>query len=193
MGRKRDAIVQTGKRLFLSQGIANTSMDQIAGAVPVSKMTLYNIFGSKEGLLEAVVDSIIADGIGRFNRAVEEASDPIDALNRLAVLEGPETEYTAEFLSELQGYPNLMKRMWQATESIMPQFQTIILEGQQQGMIRKDLSPIVIVAFLRAMKDFMARSDVLLGLGNLHTVANQLTTIFYHGIMTNERPNRSDG
>jgi AcrR family transcriptional regulator len=168
-------------------------MDQIAGAVPVSKMTLYNIFGSKEGLLEAVVDSLIADGVDRFDRAVKEATDPVDALNRLAKLEGPETEYTAEFLADLQAYPALLERIRQAAETVMPRFQALILEGQQKGMIRKDLSPIVVVTFLRAMKDFMTRSDVLHGLGNLHTVGDQLTTIFYHGIMTNESANRSDG
>ncbi|TJY44403.1 TetR/AcrR family transcriptional regulator [Cohnella pontilimi] len=194
MGRKRDAVVETGKRLFLAQGIAGTSMDQIAEAVPVSKMTLYNIFGSKEGLLEAVLDSILEEGVASFDKAMSEAADPLDALNRLASIEGVEREMSVAFLQDLQAFPELLDKLVRlGSEHVMPRFHQVILEGQQKGQIRKDLSPIVIVSFLQAMKDFLTRSEALLGVGNPQTIGQQLTTIFYHGILTNESKETSDG
>lgn len=193
MGRKREAVIRTGKRLFLAQGIADTGMEQIAEAVPVSKMTLYNIFGNKEGLLEAVIDSMIQEGLGLFDEAVREASDPLDALNRLAAIQGLETEMSAEFLRDLQNYPGLMQRLMAASADVMPRFEKIILEAQQQGFIRKDLSPFVIVAYLKFMKEFVARPDTLLGLGSPQWVGEQLRTIFYHGILVSNQPKQSDG
>src|SRR5689334_1832947 len=54
-GRPKDAgkgaaILETAKRLFLSQGYEGVSMDQIAAEAGVSKLTVYSHFGDKETL-----------------------------------------------------------------------------------------------------------------------------------------------
>lgn len=53
--RKRRAILRAATRLFLQRGFAGTSMDAIAGAAGVSKLTLYAHFGSKDGLFQEMV------------------------------------------------------------------------------------------------------------------------------------------
>jgi TetR/AcrR family transcriptional repressor of mexJK operon len=57
-GRPKDAgkgaaILETAKRLFLSQGFEGVSMDQIAADAGVSKLTVYSHFGDKEALFAA--------------------------------------------------------------------------------------------------------------------------------------------
>ena len=57
-GRPKDpgkgaAILETAKRLFLSQGFEGVSMDQIAAEAGVSKLTVYSHFGDKETLFAA--------------------------------------------------------------------------------------------------------------------------------------------
>src|SRR6478735_8059327 len=59
-GRPKDAgqgaaILETAKRLFLSQGYEGVSMDQIAAEAGVSKLTVYSHFGDKEALFAAAV------------------------------------------------------------------------------------------------------------------------------------------
>lgn len=193
MGRKRETIIETGKRLFLKQGIADTSMDQIAETVPVSKMTLYNIFGSKEGLLEAVIDTFIREGTDQFDKALEEAADPLDALLRIAAMRELQTEMSAEFLRDLQAFPGLMKKVTETKAAVMPKFEKVILEAQQQGFVRKELSPIVIVSFLQAMGDYLSKSGLLFGMGSPQAVGEQLTSILYHGILAPESSERPGG
>lgn len=190
MSRKRDAIIAAGRRMFLSQGILNTRMEQIAEAVPVSKMTLYNTFGNKEGLLEAVIEEMIQEGTSLFEAALNEAKDPLDALNRIASLGGIEAEMTEIFIRDLMtGYPALMQRLMESSSrDVMPKFEQLILEGQQQGQIRRDLSPIVIVSFLKFIKEYISRSDVLSSMGSPQTVGDQLASIFYHGILADKKP-----
>jgi len=180
----------TGRRLFLQQGISATSMEQIAEETPVSKMTIYNYFGSKEGLLEQVVDGLIEEGYALFRKIMDEAADPMDALEsfyrqRNAI----ERDISGAFLHELnEQFPELTARMLAFNrDRIMPEFERIILRGQQLGQLRKDISPHVLIQFISCMKEFMLRSDMFAGAVNANTVSEQLMTILYHGIVAPKR------
>ena len=50
---KRAAILDAAKRLFVEQGYDGVSMDQIAAAAGVSKLTVYSHFGDKDALFSA--------------------------------------------------------------------------------------------------------------------------------------------
>ena len=52
---KREAILEAAKTLFLSLGYANTSMDAVAAAAGVSKLTVYSHFTDKQTLFGAAV------------------------------------------------------------------------------------------------------------------------------------------
>ena len=59
-GRPRDPercrrILEAARAHFYAHGLERASVDVIASDAGVSKMTVYSHFGSKEGLLEAVV------------------------------------------------------------------------------------------------------------------------------------------
>jgi AcrR family transcriptional regulator len=64
---KRAAIIEAASRLFLEQGLQQTSMDQVARAAGVSKQTVYSHFGGKEELfqhcIQAKVESYGFDGV----------------------------------------------------------------------------------------------------------------------------------
>ncbi|RRN59004.1 TetR/AcrR family transcriptional regulator [Pseudoxanthomonas sp. SGNA-20] len=52
---KRAAILEAAKRMFLEQGYQGVSMDQIAAAAGVSKLTVYSHFGDKETLFSEAI------------------------------------------------------------------------------------------------------------------------------------------
>jgi len=54
---KHDAILDAARRVFLRAGYS-ASMDLVAAEAGVSKQTVYNHFGSKEGLFRAIVDHV---------------------------------------------------------------------------------------------------------------------------------------
>jgi TetR/AcrR family transcriptional repressor of mexJK operon len=55
---KRAAILQAAKRLFTTQGFEGTSMDAIASAAGVSKLTVYSHYQDKERLFIAAVECV---------------------------------------------------------------------------------------------------------------------------------------
>lgn len=54
---KRDAILEAAKALFIEQGYAGTSMNRIATAAGVSKLTLYSHYSHKDDLFQQCVVS----------------------------------------------------------------------------------------------------------------------------------------
>ncbi|MET0288121.1 MAG: TetR/AcrR family transcriptional regulator [Pseudoxanthomonas sp.] len=58
---KRSAILEAAKMLFLRDGFAGTSMDQIAAEAGVSKLTVYSHFGDKEHLFTEAIQSKCRD------------------------------------------------------------------------------------------------------------------------------------
>ena len=59
---KRRAIVQAARRVFVRDGY-DAGMDLISGEAGVSKMTVYNHFGSKEGLFQAVIGDALDEAL----------------------------------------------------------------------------------------------------------------------------------
>ncbi len=78
-GRPRDPerlrrILETAQEHFNESGLERASVDAIAADAGVAKMTIYNNFGSKEGLFQAVVRDRTATVVARVPAA--EALDP---------------------------------------------------------------------------------------------------------------------
>lgn len=54
-------ILDTARQLFIADGVEATSMDAVAIAAKVSKGTLYARYASKDALLLAVIEALVAD------------------------------------------------------------------------------------------------------------------------------------
>lgn len=79
--RTRAQVVETAARLLSEpRGAVGFSLDAVARAAGVTRLTVYNQFGSRRGLLEAVFEHVaLKRGLGRIPE-VMQASDPREAL-----------------------------------------------------------------------------------------------------------------
>lgn len=68
---KRRAIIDAALKIFLAEG-SDASMDRVAAAAGVSKVTVYNHFQNKENLFVAVVS-------GQLEKALEDAREFIES------------------------------------------------------------------------------------------------------------------
>lgn len=124
---KRQAILDTAYRLFLTQGFDKTSVDQITASVGGSKATIYSHFSSKEELfvecMTAAVDDYIAGIVAQSAAQLDTSgtdivtvlqhygtsylsfvcSPDIVATRRLMIAEGPRSGIGKLFLAKLAG------------------------------------------------------------------------------------------
>lgn len=141
----RERLLAAGKTLFAAEGYENTTTSAIARLAGTSESQLIKHFGSKEGLLQAILEAAwegleqelygslnrAASGVDRLRaladvvlRAFE--SDP--ELRTLMLLEGRRIRRHGHMVILTQGFLNLV-RMMDAT----------LLEMQTAGELRSDL------------------------------------------------------
>jgi TetR/AcrR family transcriptional regulator, mexJK operon transcriptional repressor len=80
---KHDAILQAARRVFLREGYS-ASMDLVAAEAGVSKQTVYNHFGSKEGLFRAIVDHASGELLDVLAARDGARADPAATLEAIA-------------------------------------------------------------------------------------------------------------
>jgi AcrR family transcriptional regulator len=84
---RRSVILGAATSVFVERGFAGTTMDDIAAAARASKQTLYQRFGDKVGLFEAVIESNIADaeaGTDPHLEALRDTDEVEEDLRRFA-------------------------------------------------------------------------------------------------------------
>lgn len=84
LDRRRQAILDAARELFISKGYEQTTLGDVVDAAGGSLSTLYKLFGNKDGLLDAVVFATVTSGAELIRQIVEEEPDPAKALRRIA-------------------------------------------------------------------------------------------------------------
>jgi AcrR family transcriptional regulator len=80
----RTAILDAARGLFAEQGYAATAVRPIAQEAGVAVQTLYSAFGSKQGLLLALVDTVREQsGAQELGEQIDRSDDPLEVV-RLA-------------------------------------------------------------------------------------------------------------
>ena len=84
LDRRRQAIIDTARALFIEQGYAGTTLLDIVDRSGGSLATIYKLFGNKEGLLDEVVFEKAVSGQRLVQRAASDGGSPADILRRIA-------------------------------------------------------------------------------------------------------------
>lgn len=175
----REKILKSSLSLFSAQGITATTTKQIAEQAGVNEVTLFRQFGSKHGLLLAVLEE--APILDRMQAALSEiagASDPLVAYGEagLALL-GDVPELVRSLVGEASQSPDENLRALGQT-LIQANQQTIGYLGGAQVEFDADLSLAAIAHLLntlivgRAVLDFTSG-----GYGLRHSQAEFLTAV----------------
>jgi len=137
-------IVEVAAALFIGQGYAATSIEQVATAAGAGKQTLYRRFGSKEGLFIAVIDQQVQPLLA--TAAAVEAADvgPLEALKEASrqfldfVLRRDMVRLHRTLVAEVGRFPELGERV---LNDCMAPFEALLISllqaARDQGQIRR--------------------------------------------------------
>ncbi|KUL64008.1 MULTISPECIES: TetR/AcrR family transcriptional regulator [unclassified Streptomyces] len=101
--RKRAAILTAARELFLADGFDRSSVDAIAARAEVSKRTVYDYFGDKQTLLQAVVDDVGQSLIATIGRILDDTlTDPAEAADLEDVLVTFSTRIATDMLGSAE-------------------------------------------------------------------------------------------
>lgn len=180
---KKEQILAKATELFFAHGVSAVSMDDIAAAVPVAKMTIYKHFQSKDRLVGAVMERYVREQHAIMNRKIAESPDTLSAL--VSILDYRDIPVVPErFIREsVELYPQIVTDLLLYYEVHMyDQLRDLIVRGQAEGVIRKELSPHILMAYMQGLTEFFARPDVLAKFHDLRVLGEQFRTMFLFGI-----------
>lgn len=144
--QKRNRILRAAIEVFATKGYFAARMTDVAEAAQVADGTLYLYFEGKEHLLMSIFDDVLGRFITRLDEEISKIDDPLEKLDvmvrlhletlgrdhALAHVLQIETRHSRRFMSlfthgKLGEYLNRVR--------------DIIMEGQESGAFRGDISP----------------------------------------------------
>jgi len=143
--RRRQAILDAALELLRSNDIRAVTIEQIAARAEVSPPTVYNLVGTREQLLVALVDRISEALVALFAAPDGEPQDPIEAARRAV------DESVAAFVADSAAYRQIVRSLGDPAGSgsqlnVDPTLLHIrAMRGAQvQGLLRSDLDPVAL-------------------------------------------------
>lgn len=84
--KRRAAMIKAAYALFIEKGYGSVSVDDIIRVSKGSKSSLYKFFGSKEGILKAVIESLAEEFLREIHLEFPSAKTVRETLNRVGMV-----------------------------------------------------------------------------------------------------------
>jgi TetR/AcrR family transcriptional regulator, mexJK operon transcriptional repressor len=166
---KREVVLEAAGALFLGQGYAQTTMDQVAARAGVSKMTVYSHFGSKEGLFRAFVTGLCERLLAPLATPTLAAGPPEATLHDFAgrvvrAMLAPESvALFRRVVAETPRFPELGRAFWETgAKAAVDALADYLAEQGRRGTLRID-DPVLAARQLLAMTTAHLHTRALLG------------------------------
>lgn len=139
--KRRDAIIEAARELFCEHGLSGTTLEMITAEAGGSRRTIYELFGNKDGVFEAVIRNCT----GRITSIMAELNLSELPLRQALILYGetimtaltsPDTiRYLRLFLSEVPRFPHLGKVFYESSlmagrRILASRFEDLMATGQ---------------------------------------------------------------
>src|SRR3989441_8989960 len=106
--RPRQRILAAARKVFLSQGVARTTLEQIATAAKVTRGAIYWHFADKTELFFAMREQVAVPMIDQIDLALlsADAANPLAGIERflLGILEALENDAAARRTFQIMGF-----------------------------------------------------------------------------------------
>lgn len=186
----KDCIVERTMRMFVSHGIRAVRMDDVAQQLGVSKRSLYELFGDKEGLLYQAMVRYFDDSRRRWAELSAGAGNVLEQLFMVLGDVIDRSEETGRLMDSLKRlYPAVHDKLMREgsvrnREELRAMLRQGIADGLFIGSIDIDLAISVLYYTASAL---VSRRDLLLPEGISERKAFvQIVSTFFRGISTAE-------
>ena len=156
--QKKESIRQAALELFKHHGISRTTLKDVAAKASVSPVSIYNHFGSKQGLVRDVIKWHINDVVARYKGILN---------GDLSFMEKMETiifdkkrmmrNYSAEFIQTVISQDPEIKRFFEEVSADMVRNMAGFLEqGRREGCIDPSISQEALMLYFEVLRKGIA-------------------------------------
>lgn len=186
---KREAIMRAAIKVFAGKGYFNSKVSDIAKEAGIADGTVYLYFKSKEEILHSFFDRAMEDFIGEARKQLAEIADPAEKIRRIARLHlellGTDRDLAIVFQVELRGSTKFMEEFSASGfAEYLDVIRATIAEGQESGVFRTDMKPIIVAKILYGALDEMVTNWILSKRSYpLAPLADEVMKVFFGGLI----------
>ncbi|MDO9209347.1 MAG: TetR/AcrR family transcriptional regulator [Deltaproteobacteria bacterium] len=190
---KHQKILKAAIKVFAEKGFYNSRVAEIAKEADVADGTIYLYFKNKDDILISLFEEEFGQIVENTRKELEKEKDPLQKIRRFAIMHlsivfkqqqlgevlGVEVRQSSKFMKEYINKPFI---------EYLNLIRSIVIEGQERGLIRKDLTPGIMKRALFGALDEMARYWVLSAKKkhSINEAALQISDVFIRGMMSEE-------
>ncbi len=184
----RKRIEDMARDLFMRFGIRSISMDDIAGAVGMSKKTIYTSFADKDALVEAVIGRHLGESEQKISELVRESTNAVEEI--LMTMRLFETEFrnlNPIVLHDLRKFHPEAYRLIEEHKRkfVLQTMRSNMQRGIREGVFRADMNVEIMSRF--QLESMMLAFDTLLFPSdhfNLADVSREIHRHYLFGMCT---------
>lgn len=185
---QKERIIEQAMRMFVTQGIKSVRMDDIAQQLGVSKRTLYELFGDKEGLLYLAMTCYFEQNRARWTALCSDARNVLESMFMVLGSVMDHADTTGRLMDNLRKfYPAVHDKLTrEGTEKNRQEFRVMLMQGIAEGLFidRINIDLCINVLYYTASA-LVTRRDLVLPEGISEREAFvQIISNFFRGIST---------
>jgi Transcriptional regulator len=179
----RNRIVEHAMNLFAQKGCKTLTMDEVATTLGVSKRTIYENFSNKNELIEACLDQFFTKHEQNIKMILKSSDNIIDAMFKQMHTESKMMRKVKfNFFDEIRKYypevyTNIIKGY---RDKHLFNSQELLLKGQKEGVIRKDLNVEMLSTIMHELTTTMLNGDMF---ANYDFDQKEMMGVLMHAIM----------
>jgi len=181
--KNRERIIDAAVKLFNYRGYKNVTMREIAKQLGMSSKTFYNYFSSKEEIAEEVIMALMRN-IKEKNLQAQYNDPVIKLKEQIHIIRLELTQINPLLLKDIMLYaPILSDKLIKMRVEAALVVETLIGEGQKQGLIKKNIDPKMAAYSYIGILKAIVNPDMVGNLGySTDEVLDFLMEIFFYGI-----------
>jgi TetR/AcrR family fatty acid metabolism transcriptional regulator len=190
---KHQKILRAAIKVFSEKGFYNSRVSEIAKEANVADGTIYLYFKNKDDILISLFEEEFGKVVRNMRAELAREKDALQKIKRFAIIHlsivshhphlaevmGVEVRQSTKFMKEYINQPFI---------EYLNIIRSVVIEGQETGLLRRDLTPGVMKRALFGALDEMARYWVL-STKKKHSIdeaALQISDIFIRGMMSED-------
>lgn len=139
---RKSEILDVAEQLFAEKGFDNASTNDIIRRIGIARGTLYHHFGSKEEILDALVERMTREAIARSRAVVSDKDRPIlERLSGAVIALDLDTGAGPEVFTQIHKPQNALlhqKMQERLIVGVLPLISELIREGNEAGIFHSD-------------------------------------------------------
>ncbi len=189
MNEEKEKIIGFASQKFFESGFYDTTMDEIAAEMRMSKKTIYKNFSSKEDLVREVAYRFFVNNSKLVDKAVKTKGNAVEKLfNVFETVSSIIMKVNDKISMDIHHYvPDIWKEIDEFRTKKMTAFLTdIISQGQREGYLTKKKPQIINTLFVAAVRAVVNPTFAVQNHFTLKEALDETIEILMNGILTDK-------